>query len=92
MEQNAISERVYAQFMNVHLISGTAPDIAVKRETDLIKGNALAKFFSPLGNYVEEPNRYNQPEYQADDISMELSQYLADTMWRDTFFDGLQGV
>lgn len=91
VEQNAISERVYAQFMNVHLISGTAPDIAVKRETDLIKGNALAKFFSPLGNYVEEPNRYNQPEYQADDISMELSQYLADTMWRDTFFDGLQG-
>jgi maltose-binding protein MalE len=91
VEQNPISERVYAQFMNVHLISGTAPDIAVKRETDLIKGNAMAKFFSPLGNYVEAPNRYNQPEYQADDISAELSQYLADTIWRDTFFDGLQG-
>lgn len=91
VEQNPISERVYAQFMNVHLISGTAPDIAVKREMDLIKGNALAKFFSPLGNYVEAPNRYNQPAYQADDISADLSQYLADTIWRDTFFDGLQG-
>ncbi len=89
--QAPIAERVYQQFMNVHLISGTAPDIAVKKESNLVKGNALAKFYTPLGGFVEAPNPYNAVEYQLPNISETLSRELSETVWRDTFFDGLQG-
>ncbi|MGE9296028.1 MAG: ABC transporter substrate-binding protein [Puniceicoccales bacterium] len=91
VEQTPISERVYNQFMNVHLISGTAPDIAVKRQSELIKGNALAKFYTPLGGYTEEPNPYNAPEYQVEGLDPKLSKHLAEIRWKETFFDGLQG-
>jgi ABC-type glycerol-3-phosphate transport system substrate-binding protein len=89
--QSPIAEKVYNQFMNVHLISGTAPDIAVKNESQLIKGNALAKFYTPLGSYVEAPNPYNAVKYQAPDLLKTFSASLAKASWRDTFFDGLQG-
>ncbi len=89
--QMPIPERTYNQFMNVHLVSGTAPDIAVKKETPLIRGNALAKFYTPLGTYVQQPNPYNAPEYQIPGLPPELSEFLATAPWRDTFIDGLQG-
>jgi ABC-type glycerol-3-phosphate transport system substrate-binding protein len=89
--QIPIPERTYSQFMNVHLVSGTAPDIAVKKETPLIRGNALAKFFTPLGTYVQEPNPYNAREYQVADLPPKLSRFLATAPWKDTFIDGLQG-
>lgn len=89
--QTPIAERVYVQFMNVHLISGTAPDISVKKQSELIKGNALAKFYTPLGTYTDIPNPYNAPEYQLDDLPPALSKFLVDAEWRDTFFDGLYG-
>ncbi|WP_269522651.1 extracellular solute-binding protein [Coraliomargarita parva] len=89
--QTPIAERVYNQFMNVHLISGTAPDIAVKNSSELIKGNALAKFYAPLGSYTASPNPYNQPEFQVEGLPTKLSTFLSDTKWKDTFFDGLQG-
>jgi len=91
VQQEPIPERVYTQFMNVHLISGTAPDIAVKGHSELTRGNALAKFFVPLGDYVESPNRYNELVYQIPDLPESLSDYLAEAPWRDTFFDGMQG-
>ncbi|WPJ96079.1 ABC transporter substrate-binding protein [Coraliomargarita algicola] len=90
VEQSPISQAVYNQFMNVHLISGTAPDIAVSGNK-LSEGSALAKFYTPLGSYTDQPNPYNALEYQKPGISPELSKYLATTSWRDTFFDGLQG-
>jgi hypothetical protein len=62
IEQAAITERVFTQFMNVHLISGTAPDIAAKGHSNIIKGNALARFYTPLGEYVNQPNPYNTYE------------------------------
>jgi len=89
--QEPIPERVYNQVMNVHLISGTAHDLAVKGRSELAKGNALAKFFAPLGSYTLEPNPYNAPEYQIPDLPGELSEFLATAPWRDTFVDGLQG-
>jgi ABC-type glycerol-3-phosphate transport system substrate-binding protein len=91
VEQIPISERVYAQFMNIHLISGTAPDIAVKKDTNLIRGDSLAKFFMPIGSYIESSNPYNALEYQVPDLPEDLSQFLAESPWRDTFYDGLQG-
>lgn len=90
--QLALPSQFYNQFIYVHMISGTAPDIAVKRDTATIKGNALAKFYTPLGSYVDQPNPYNAPEYQAPDLPTELSQFLATSPWRDTYFDGLQSA
>jgi len=90
VEQSPISQTVYNQFMNVHLISGTAPDIAVNGNK-LSEGNALAKFYTPLGSYTEQPNPYNAPKYQKPGLSSEMSKYLATSSWQNTFFDGLQG-
>src|SRR5690606_10709047 len=89
--QAPIPQRIYNQFMNVHLISGTAPDISAKGFTRLIQGNALARFYAPLGDYVEEPNPYNTQEYQIPGLPDELSNYLKNARWMDTFFDGMQG-
>ncbi|WP_309397932.1 ABC transporter substrate-binding protein [Cerasicoccus maritimus] len=89
--QVPISQRFFEQFMNVHLISGTAPDIAIKGGTTLIKGNALAKFYAPISSYINEPNPYNALEYQAQGLNPELSEFLAEASWKNTFFDGLQG-
>lgn len=90
VEQTGITEKVYAQFMNVHLISGTAPDIAAKGKTQLIQGNAIAKFFTGLGSYVTEPNPYNNIHNLSEDIDPELADYLAKAPWKDTFVDGMQ--
>lgn len=90
--QLALPSKFYNQFIYVHMISGTAPDIAVKRDTATIKGNALSKFFTPLGSYVEQPNPYNAPEYQVPNLPNELSQFLANAPWRDTYFDGMQSA
>ncbi len=87
--QADIPEKVFNQFMNIHLISGTAPDIAVKANTALIQGNSLARFYTPLGAYINEPNPYNAPAYQAEGLDPAFAGDLASTPWRDTFQDGL---
>jgi ABC-type glycerol-3-phosphate transport system substrate-binding protein len=89
--QAPVPVRVYNQFMNVHLISGTAPDIAVKGGTALISGSALAKFYAPLGSYIEEPNPYNADEYLPRNLPKDEVNFLSTAPWRDTFFDGLYG-
>ena len=91
VEQTGITEKVYSQFMNVHLISGTAPDIAAKGKTELIKGNAVAKFFAALGSYVTEPNPYNNIQNLSSDLDPQLAEYLAKAPWKDTFVDGMAG-
>jgi raffinose/stachyose/melibiose transport system substrate-binding protein len=91
VEQLAISERIYNQFMNVHLISGTAPDIAAKGMTRLIQGNNVAKFYAALGDYVNEPNPYNAFEFLSPDLDPDLREFLATAPWRNTFIDGMQG-
>tara|TARA_R100000027_G_scaffold50114_1_gene38760 strand:+ start:12079 stop:13923 length:1845 start_codon:yes stop_codon:yes gene_type:complete len=90
VEQTGITEKVYAQFMNVHLISGTAPDIAAKGMTNLIKGNAIAKFFAALGTYVNEPNPYNNIHNLSPELDPAMAEYLAEAPWKDTFIDGMQ--
>ncbi|MBT62733.1 MAG: hypothetical protein CML13_05925 [Puniceicoccaceae bacterium] len=89
--QAPVPQRVYNQFMNVHLISGTAADIAVKGGTELIKGSALAQFYAPLGSYIETPNPYNASQYLSPNLSEETAEFLENAPWRDTFFDGLLG-
>ncbi|WP_269523143.1 ABC transporter substrate-binding protein [Coraliomargarita parva] len=90
IEQKAIPSRVFNQFMNVHLISGTAPDIAVNGGSKISAGNALAKFYAPLGNYVNDPNPYNAPEYQKKDLTDSDAAQLEEASWMNTFADGME--
>ncbi|WOO41278.1 hypothetical protein [Rubellicoccus peritrichatus] len=91
VEQAAITEKVYNQFMNVHLISGTAPDIASKGMTQLIKGNNVARYYAAISDYINDPNPYNKPEYLPDDLDPKTAEYLTNATWKDTFIDGMQG-
>ncbi len=75
VEQLAIPERTYAQWVKTQLVGGTAPDIiqlggATDEET-------LARFFSPIGETVARPNPYN------------AGTPLADTPLRETILDGM---
>lgn len=87
--QTPIPERIYSQFMNIHLISGTAPDIAVTGGA-IAEGNT-GKFYSPIGTYSEAPNPYNADDFQVADLPQDISKFLKSQPWRDTFFDGMQG-
>ncbi|WP_309380911.1 extracellular solute-binding protein [Cerasicoccus frondis] len=89
--QMPMPTRVYTQFMNVHLISGTAPDIAAAGFSSMIQGNSIARFYASMGPYVTEPNPYNGKEYTSSDLDPELREYLATAAWKDTFLDGMEG-
>ncbi len=92
VRQLAVTERVYAQFINVHLISGTAPDIVARGMSSLVgSGASTARFFMPISEFVDRPNPYNAPEFLPDDIDPELAQFLSTAPWNETFTDGMQG-
>ncbi len=92
VRQLAVTERVYAQFINVHLISGTAPDIVARGMSSLIgTGASIARFFTPISEFVDQPNPYNAPEYLPDGLDPELARFLANAPWNETFTDGMQG-
>ncbi|MEM1060235.1 MAG: extracellular solute-binding protein [Verrucomicrobiota bacterium] len=92
VEQQGIPQRVYLQFLNVHLIAGTAPDIAVRDNNwQLIKGSAIARFFTPLSGEISLPNKYNAREFLPEDMAPELADFLADSPWMETFIDGMKG-
>jgi len=87
VEQMAVTEKVYAQFLNVHLISGTAPDLMVRGKASL--SSQAAQFFEPLGEYIERPNPYNVPESMPDDFDPEFVKFMSTAPWRETFLDGM---
>lgn len=92
VRQLAVTERVYAQFINVHLISGTAPDIVARGMSSLIgSGASTARFFMPISEFVDQPNPYNAREFLPDDIDPELAEFLINASWNETFTDGMQG-
>ncbi|MFH1496828.1 MAG: extracellular solute-binding protein [Verrucomicrobiota bacterium] len=77
IEQNPIPERIYPSWLKTQLVGGTAPDlIQIGKGSD---DEALARFFEPLTEAVEQPNPYN------------AGTPLAGLPWRDTFVDGLAG-
>ncbi len=90
VEQLAVPNRVYAQILNVHVISGTAPDLCQQGTSTLTGGNAIAQYFEGLGAAVSQPNAYNQPEYLPDGLDPRLVDALANRPWRDTFLNGMQ--
>lgn len=88
--QLAIPERVYSQFLNVHLISGTAPDICVKGMSAMVgDSSAVARFFDPISEHVGGPNPYNQEPYLKADLPKDLADFLRNAAWSDTFSDAM---
>ncbi|AHF90893.1 ABC transporter substrate-binding protein [Opitutaceae bacterium TAV5] len=79
IEQLAIPERTYAQWIQTQLIGGTAADILQIGGLSAGEDEMLSRFFHPLSDLVEQPNPYNQ------------GTDLENTAWRDTFIDGLVG-
>ncbi len=91
VEQQGVTQKVYGQFMNIHMIGGTGPDIAQNGTTRLIRGNAIARFYAPLSDYVTEPNPYNSPEFLPEGLDPELAEMLATSAWSETLIDGMKG-
>lgn len=79
IEQLAIPERTYAQWIQTQLIGGTAADILQLGRLQAGEDEMLARFFYPLSDLVEQPNPYNK------------GSDLENTAWRNTFIDGLVG-
>jgi len=92
VEQLPVTERIYAQVLNVNLLSGTGADISERGMSALISNqDYAAEFFEPLGTYAEEPNPYNQGGYLPPGLHPKLQEELQDGPWRDTFVDGMRG-
>ncbi len=80
IEMMAVTERVYAQWINVHLIAGTAPDLVEIGQSSLMGSDQYkVKYFIPLTEQLEETNPYN------------AGTQLANVPWRETFTDGNRG-
>lgn len=75
IQQIAIPERIYAQWLRTQLVGGTASDI-IELGTGM-DDEMAARFFLPLSQEVEQTNPYN------------AGTPLADTAWRETFVDGM---
>jgi hypothetical protein len=88
VEQMAVTERVYDQFLNVHLISGTAPDLAAFGAKQ--GGNTRARYFEPFLDVLEKPNPYNSEGYLPEDIDPDFKAFVQDSPWKETFLNGLQ--
>lgn len=87
VQQIAISEKFYSQFLNTHLISGTAPDLSTMGKASLV--SQVDQFFEPLAAIVERPNPYNTEETVPHHLPEEIRRTLIDGPWRDNFADGL---
>jgi len=78
--QMPVTEKVYGQWLNTHLVSGDPPDLAeigfAKMATD---AQYLSRFFMPLTELIDNPNPYNK------------GTPIEDLPWRETFIDGMRG-
>ncbi|MEM8737041.1 MAG: hypothetical protein AAGG38_00990 [Planctomycetota bacterium] len=87
IQQLDVTERVYSQILNVHTVSGTAPDLCQQQSrSKTVAGAGIAQYFESVGQAGEKPNPYNAPPY----LSAERAASLANRSWRETFVDGMQ--
>lgn len=78
--QMAVTEKVYTQWINTQLISGTAPDLCEMGHSNLLeKDEYTVRFFQPIGDEVVKPNPYNK------------GTPLDGVAWKETFNDGMRG-
>ncbi|MFP4156975.1 MAG: extracellular solute-binding protein [Opitutales bacterium] len=91
VRQLAVPDKAYTQFLNVHMISGTAPDICERgksKMSDESGGSAL--FFEPLTDLVEQPNRYNADAYLKDGLSPSERSFLQERPLRETIIGQME--
>lgn len=92
--QMPVTEKVYAQWLNVNMIADNAPDLVARGFANTAtKGDSIAKYFRPLGRDMEKPNPYNAPQYldEVESTDPELKQRLTTAPWRETIVDGMRG-
>jgi raffinose/stachyose/melibiose transport system substrate-binding protein len=76
----SIPEKAYLQWTNVQLIGGKAPDIIqTLNRGDQMWEMLATRFFLPLTPHVNDINPHNK------------GTNLENTIWRDTYVDGMQG-
>lgn len=77
--QMPITEKVYSQWLNTQLISGSAPDLIEAGQSKLAYDDEPAiKYFQAMGGFINKPNPYN------------VGTDLEGVPWRDTARDGMQ--
>ncbi|EIP98412.1 ABC-type sugar transport system, periplasmic component [Opitutaceae bacterium TAV1] len=76
IEQMAVPERVYTQWVRVQLVGGQPPDLIALHGS--INDELLATYFAPLGTAMEAPNPWRKDESE-----------MAQVPWRSTFLDGV---
>jgi raffinose/stachyose/melibiose transport system substrate-binding protein len=80
IEQVAITERVYGQWLNCQLISNEAPDLAEMGMTTRATDDSYTlRYFQPLSEIVAQPNHYN------------AGTPLEGVPWKESFIDGMRG-
>ncbi len=79
--QMPVTETVYGQWLNTHLISGDAPDLAGMGMTNIVNNDQyVVRYFVPLTSLINQPNPYNK------------GTSLENVPWRETFIDGMRGA
>lgn len=94
IQQMPVTEKVYAQWINVNLIADNAPDLVEMGSARLSNtGENVAKYFRAISREMEEPNPYNAPQYLDDLESTDpgLRKHLSTAPWRETVVDGMRG-
>ena len=92
--QMPVTEKVYAQWLNVNLIADNAPDLVEMGQSRMATtGDNIAKYFRPISREMEEINPYNAPQYLEDlaDADPKLRNRLSTAPWRETVVDGMRG-
>lgn len=80
VEQMPVTERVYPQWLNTHLIAGTAPDLCELGMARLTaRDDSTVRYFLPLSGYITRPNPYNR------------GTDLEGVPWKETLADGMRG-
>jgi raffinose/stachyose/melibiose transport system substrate-binding protein len=78
VKQIAVPERVYKSWIVTQLIGGTAPQIIELGSGGAnVNAELLSQYFTSLSEYLRRPNPYNE------------GTALGDTVWQQTFIDGL---
>lgn len=90
--QMPVTEKVYAQWLNVNLIADNAPDLVEMGSARLSNtGENIAKYFRPISREMEEINPYNAPQFLDGLTDSKLRTRLSTAPWRETVVDGMRG-
>lgn len=88
VEQLAIPQNYYGQFVNVHLIGGTAPDLLQLGRSTLVARHGPT-FFMPLDAALAEPNPHNRAEELEPLLTAAQVERLVEGSWQDNFTNQL---